>query len=110
MTNLAKFAFNMNAAGPDVRMLVYGGNGTAGLPGGATVGGKLRIEFLRRKAGTNPGINYLPQFSSNLGTWSDFTGLPVAVTSIDATWERVVVEDPVTGAGKRFGRVTVTQP
>lgn len=110
VTNLEKFAFNMNAAGPDAKSLVYGAGGTSGLPAGATVGGKLRIEFLRRKASGNPGITYVAQFSSNIAGWSDFTGSPVSVTSLNATWERVVVEDPVAGAGSRFGRVMVIQP
>ena len=84
-----------------------GAGGTAGLPGYQYVGGKLRVEFLRRKAGTNPGISYTPQFSSSIGTWTDFTG-PVTVTSIDGTWERVVADDPNTG-GARYGRVKVVQ-
>jgi flagellar hook assembly protein FlgD len=110
VTNLEKFAFNMNPSAPDVRMLTVGGSGTAGLPGGALVGGKLRIEFVRRKAATNPGITYTPQFCSGLGIWDDFTGAPVSVTSIDPTWERVVVDDPVGAAGRRFGRVKLVQP
>jgi hypothetical protein len=110
VTNLEKFAFNMNPTAPDVRMLTVGAAGTAGLPGGALVTGKLRIEFVRRKAATNPGITYTPQFCSGLGIWDDFTGAPVSVTSIDPTWERVVVDDPAVGTGKRFGRVKLVQP
>ena len=110
VTNLEKFAFNMNPSAPDVRMLTVGDNGSAGLPGGALVGGKLRIEFVRRKAATNPGITYTPQFCSSLGIWDDFTGAPVSVTSINGTWERVVVDDPAAGAGTRFGRVKLVQP
>lgn len=110
VTNLEKFAFNMNPSIPDVRMLTVGAAGTAGLPGGALVGGKLRIEFVRRKAATNPGITYMPQFCSSFGIWEDFTGAPVSVTSIDPTWERVVVDDPAAGTGRRFGRVKLVQP
>ena len=110
VTNLEKFAFNMNPSAPDVRMLTVGAAGTAGLPGAALVGGKLRIEFVRRKAATNPGITYTPQFCSGLGIWDDFTGAPVSVTSIDSTWERVVVDDPAVGTGKRFGRIKLVQP
>ena len=109
VTNLQKFAFNLNPLATDVRRLTVGGNGTAGLPGGAVVGGKLRLEFLRRIAGTNPGITYTAQFGSDLTGW---TSLPVgtpAGTAIDATWERVVADDPTVGATKSFGRVQVLQ-
>jgi hypothetical protein len=108
VTNLEKFAFNMNALAPDVRHLTVEANDTAGLPGGAYTGGKLRIEFLRRKASTNPGITYTAQFGSDLSGWTDIAvGTPPG-TSIDATWERVVVDDPA-GGPHRFGRVKVVQ-
>ena len=107
LSNLIKYACNLNPLAPDHRKLSVGAGGTAGLPGYQYVGGKLRVEFLRRKAGTNPGISYTPQFSSSIGTWTDFTG-PVTVTSIDGTWERVVADDPNTG-GARYGRVKVVQ-
>ena len=109
VTNLAKFAFKLDPTKPDTRVLTVGGGGNAGLPGGAVVGGKLRLEFLRRKASTNPGITYSPQFSANLAAWTDFAGVPTTVTSVDATWERVVVDDPGVVAAKRFGRVQVIQ-
>jgi hypothetical protein len=107
VTNLEKFAFNMNAAASDVRRLTVGAGGTAGLPGGAVVGGKLRIEFLRRKASSNPGITYKPQFSSSLGAWVDFTGTETVGTAPDP-FERVTVEDPI-GGTVRFGRVKVVK-
>lgn len=110
VTNLEKYAFNMSASQPDVRTLIVGAGGTIGLPGGAIVGGKLRIEFLRRKSSTNPGITYTPQFSANIGGWDDFTGSPVSVSPVDSTWERVVVDDPLPGSAKRFARVKVGQP
>ncbi|MCX6866639.1 MAG: hypothetical protein NTV46_10565 [Verrucomicrobia bacterium] len=108
VTNLAKFAFNMDATKPDVRMLIAGHGDTIGLPCGSMVSGKLRIEYIRRKFvdATNPGISYTPQFSSDLGTWLDATA--PAGTSIDSTWERVVVDDPL-GGNQRFGRVKVIQ-
>lgn len=108
VTNLEKFAFNLNPLAPDVRHLTVGANMTAGLPGGAYTGGVLRIEFLRRKATTNPGITYTAQFGSDLGGWTDIPVGTPAGTSIDATWERVTVNDP-TGGPKRFGRVKVIQ-
>jgi hypothetical protein len=108
VTNLEKFAFNMNALAPDVRHLTVGASDPAGLPGGAYTGGKLRLEFLRRKAGTNPGITYTAQFGSDLAGWLEIPVGTPAGTSIDADWERVTVEDP-TGGTNRFGRVKVVQ-
>ena len=62
---------------------------------------------LRRKAGGNPGITYTAQFSSDLDTWDDFSGAE-SVSSIDTTWERVVIDDvPPPGATARYGRVKV---
>ena len=70
----------------------------------------LSIEFVRRKSG---GILYTPQFAStpDAASWQTATAPPV-VTSIDATWERVIVEDfATTGANTtRFGRVLVSKP
>lgn len=111
VTNLEKFAFNLNPLAPDVRRLTAGAGAlaeSAGLPVGARVGGVLRIEFLRRKAGNNPGITYKPQFSSSLGGWVDFTGTESVSPAADSSWERVTVDDTV-GGSARFGRVKVTQ-
>jgi hypothetical protein len=107
VSNLLKFASNLDATVPDVRRLTVGAGDTAGLPGGATVGGVLRLEYLRRKASTNPGITYRPQFSGDLGTWHDFSAAET-VSSIDATWERVVIDDvPPPGATERYGRLEI---
>lgn len=107
VSNLLKFASNLDATVPDVRRLTVGAGDTAGLPGGATVGGVLRLEYLRRKASTNPGITYTPQFSGDLDMWTDFSGAE-SVNSIDTTWERVVIDDvPPPGATERYGRLKV---
>ncbi len=112
--NVLKYAFRMNAAGPDGSTLVPS-TGTAGLPAITTTlqpgtGPGLRIEYIRRKASTNPGITYTPEFTSDLSGWQAATGTQ-SVQSIDATWERVVVVDPA-GAGQasRFGRIRVSTP
>jgi probable HAF family extracellular repeat protein len=107
LENLVKFAFNLDPLTPDVRRLTVGANGNAGLPGADFINGKLRLEFIRRKAATHPGIAYIPQFASGLGAWVDVTG-DLPGTSIDPTWERVVVDDPAPG-GVRFGRLKVVQ-
>jgi hypothetical protein len=111
VSNLLKFAFNMDPTRPDVRMLSVGGEGTSGLPGGAMEGGVFRLEFLRRKAGSYPGITYTPQFGSAPDSWTDFSGTE-SVSPLDPespTWERVVVDDPAPGPGPRFGRLKVVQ-
>ena len=72
----------------------------------------LKVEYVRRKASTNSGLIYEVQFCDNLlstgpGSWTTTVALPI-VTSIDDTWERVVILDAVTGTTRRFGRVKVT--
>jgi len=95
VTNLLKYAFDLNGGGPDSRSLVPT-TGTAGLPcvflddsGSKPV---LRLEFLRRK---NSGLIYTPQQSTTLAAnaWTPMTGTPT-VTDIDAVWERVDVDCP----------------
>jgi hypothetical protein len=111
--NLLKYAFNLNLSGPDVATMTLGGS--SGLPGitaqpngGASV---FRFEFLRRK---NSGLIYTPQKSGELAnpaSWVPLTDSPTVI-SIDATWERVIYEEPYDAATipKCFGRVQVTLP
>lgn len=101
--NLLKFAFNTVTDRPDVSVMAAGGTG--GLPRVTTVAGtppKIRFEYVRRKDGA---ATYTPQYGTTLGDFIPTTASPV-VTSIDATWERVVIEQNTTG-GKAFGRVKV---
>ncbi|MCF7730372.1 MAG: DUF2271 domain-containing protein [Akkermansiaceae bacterium] len=109
VTNLEKFAFNLDPSKPDVRKLTVGAEDSAGLPGTTTLAGPvLQIEFIRRKATTTPGITYTAQVGSDLSGWTNVTGTAV---SIDSTWERVTVTDsPPPGSTRRFGRVLVSQP
>ena len=108
--NLLKYAFNMNAAGPDVSILSAGGS--SGLPqitvdssGAEPV---LKVAFLRRKGS---GLTYTPQRSDSLGDFTAMSGTQT-VTSIDAQWERVSVEEPAppATAPRAFARVQVTLP
>jgi hypothetical protein len=111
VSNLLKYAFLMNAGGPDVRTLLPG-TGTVGLPyiaratnGTATT---LHFEYLRRKGS---GLIYTPRKSPDLTNWLPLGATPV-VTAINSEWERVVVEepyDPVT-LPNAFGRVEVSLP
>jgi hypothetical protein len=109
VANLLKWAFNLSGAAADARILTPG-TGTAGLPvisvAGTASAPVLRVEFLRRKTG---GLIYTPQKISGLsGPWLPLTDTPT-VTSLDATWERVVYEEPVTG-DRWFARVQVALP
>ena len=108
--NILKYAFNMNASGPDVSVLTPGGN--AGLPqisvdtsGAVPV---LRVAFLRRKGS---GLIYTPQRSNSLGSFVGMAGTQT-VTSINAQWERVTVEEPAppATAPSAFARVQVSLP
>lgn len=111
--NLLKYAFNMNAAGPDAATMAPGGS--SGLPGitaqpngAASI---FRYEFVRRK---NSGLIYTPQKSGELAnpaSWTSLMDTPTVI-SIDANWERVIYEEPYDAAitPKCFGRVQVTLP
>jgi hypothetical protein len=107
--NLLKFAFNMNTAGPDNGTLAPGGNG--GLPVFSIVAGppaKFRVEYIRRK---NSGLLYTPRRANGASDSTPMTGTPV-VTSIDADFERVVIEEPLGSPAPStgFSRVSVTVP
>ncbi len=114
--NLLKYAFNLapNASIQGVARHVTPGSGTSGLPSMQTTGPanarRLRLEYVRRRNATD--LTYTVQFGSGLtpDDWSAATGTPT-VTIIDATWERVVIEDTVTSStsDRRFGRVQVSQ-
>lgn len=111
VSNLLKYAFNLNANGPDARVLV-GGNGTAGLPVFALESSGSQkwftVEFLRRKV---TDLNYIPQISTDLVTYEPMTGTS-SVTSIDAEWERVILRKEIstTSPPGLFARVAVMQP
>lgn len=109
--NLIKYAFNLNARGPDVRVLVKG-TGKAGLPAYEveTAGSQkfFRLEYIRR---VGSGLVYTPKVSSDLVTYTAMTGTTTR-TRIDDEWERVVVRQPVNPSTQRklFGRVEITLP
>jgi alpha-tubulin suppressor-like RCC1 family protein len=109
--NLLKYAFNIPLTGPNVAPIIpgtssgglpaMGVNNTSGVPD------SVRIEFIRRK---NSGLIYTPQYAYTLTSFVPTTATPV-VTSIDANWERVVVEQPLApGQAAAFCRVAVTAP
>ncbi|HEX8680292.1 MAG TPA: chitobiase/beta-hexosaminidase C-terminal domain-containing protein, partial [Chthoniobacterales bacterium] len=110
VANFLKYAFNLapnagDLAKPNATTLAT--NGTAGLPRVGYDGqGRLVIEFVRRKASTDPGIAYVVETGPDLMTWTTLSLTNATVTSIDNVWERVSVTDS-TVAAKRFGRVRV---
>ena len=107
VTNLLKYAFNMNVSRSDVSQLTSGG--TAGLPKITldSIGAQriLRVEFVRR---IGSGLVYTPQRSNALGEFVGLTAIPI-VTPINAQWELVRIEEAFnTGSG--FARVSVSFP
>ncbi len=110
--NILKYAFNMQGSAPDVRRMEPGG--TAGLPLfsviGSGAGTKFRVEFVRRR---DSGLTYLPKSSSSLdiATFQEMSGIST-MTTIDANWERVIVEQALDPAANpaRFGILMVTLP
>ena len=82
---------------------------TTGLPA-ITVNAtpQLVIQFLRRKATTNPGITYQVETGDHPGNLDPIDLSGATIQSIDATWERVTITDPASGP-RRFGRVSVQQ-
>jgi hypothetical protein len=109
LVNLIERAFNMHPLQAGTGVLT---TGTSGLPlvtaQGEGGNRRLRIEYLRRKASSLPGMSYQPQFSTTLGAdWTPATG--ESAISIDDRWERVIVED-APGDILNFGRVRVSTP
>lgn len=108
--NLAKFAFNMNTN--EGVTYLQPGAGNKGLPVMKIdpVTRRLQVEFIRRKASSDPGVSYSVEFCSNLSYFNP-TGGAVQVTSIDDLLERVVWEDGVSldEVPTRFARVKVVE-
>ena len=107
VSNLLKYAFNLNPTCPDTRVLAPG-TGTAGLPcikpalNGSTV--TLHFEFLRR---TDAQLTYTPLKSNDLKIWSTLTATET-VTAVSTDCERVVIEEPCNPNRSMFGRVVVS--
>ena len=105
---LLRFAFNLTATEPS-RTLVPG-QSISGFPAMwlDAARNRLCVEFVRRKASTNPDIVYDVQFCSILPNWNS-AGTETGVTPIDSIWERVRYEDTVSAsqAQARFCRVAV---
>lgn len=109
---LLEYAFNLDPTEVDFKVLEPA-TGTDGLPSVRLMpdGGDaaLQIEYVRRKTSTNPQITYFAEFKDDLspGQWT--VQASETVTSINDTWERVVVVDAVdtSDVDQRFARVRV---
>lgn len=110
VANLAKFAFNMQSS--DQAGNLQPGTGTQGMPVTVMdpVTKRLRVEFIRRKSSSSPGVSYVVEFSSNLQNFAP-AGAPVRIDSIDANLERVVWEDAVgqSESPARYARVKLVE-
>ncbi|MFZ4764106.1 MAG: hypothetical protein ACOYMN_04060 [Roseimicrobium sp.] len=113
--NISEYAFNLSPSAADATPLTPG-VGTAGLPKVSIVGtgpaARLQVEFVRRKASTASGLSYEVQFADTLaetgqGAWATSTATPT-VTSLDDTWERVLLEDIASANPRRFARLKVS--
>ena len=110
IANVLKYAFNMapnagNLGQPNIGVLPA--NGTAGLPHiSVNPQKRLVIEFVRRKADSDPGISYTVETGDDLANLQPLSLSGATVVPINAIWERVTVTDPA-GTSKRFGRVRV---
>jgi hypothetical protein len=110
VSNLLKYAFNLDGSRPDVTTLVPGNQ--SGLPHVSLVpkadgSVALRLEYLRRK---NAGLSYIPEISRELGDWQAIDQVPV-VTPINEQWERAVMVSSAAGnEPRRFVRLKVRLP
>lgn len=96
VSNLLKWAFNMDLSGPDHRTLELLGIENAGLPsyslerlGGST---SFKMSYLRRKDGS---VVYRPMRSADLLVWEPFA-VAEATTPLSDGLERVALSIPVT--------------
>ena len=109
VNNLLERAFNLHPLQSGASPL-QPGTGTRGLPVTSLAADRLRIEYIRRKGSSNPGMTYEPVFSSQLDSpdsWSP-ASVPETTSSIDEQWERVIAEDDRSGEPHRFARIRVT--
>ena len=119
VANLLKYAFNMLGSGPGQAPDLITPNattlapaGTAGLPFVSTLPAPvspLQITYIRRLASSAPGITYVVQFSDDLvaNDWAINPSATETTTSLDTTFERVLVADSIYAPARRFARVQV---
>jgi len=112
VSNLLKFAFNLDPTRPDTHTLAGGTGSSSGLPCYSVVrsgsSAWFQVEYIRRK-GTD--LQYTPMVSTDLRNYAPMSGT-TTVTAIDDVLDRVVVRQAIDSAvtAKLFGRVAVTLP
>ncbi len=103
ISNLLKYAFNLNPLATDARMLAP--DGTAGMPSVSYDAGTVQVRYLRR---LGVPLNYLLESSSDMQSWQPVTQTPEdASTGAGSEWERCTVPIPATAA-KHYFRVRVS--
>lgn len=105
VANLIRFAFNMAKDTP-AHKLVEGED--KGLPFMRIEGDQLHIAFLRRRDREAAGLEYIPEFSSNLRDWTQ-GGVEVLTESVNLDFEFVVMRAPEEeeSGNSRFARLRV---
>ncbi|WP_269525997.1 S8 family serine peptidase [Coraliomargarita parva] len=104
VSNLLKYAFNMNLGEADSTRMVSGG--TAGLPLYSLIpegeGMVWQMEYIRRRGA---GLVYTPMRSNSLeaGSFYPIVGTTESVTTIDDFWERVVIDEVIDPEINPFG-------
>jgi alpha-N-arabinofuranosidase len=102
MPNLLKYALGLDPTMEDA---------AAGTPVVSTTGGMLTLTYVCPPGITD--VTYVVEVSGDLETWSSGAGATavVSTTLLDAQHEQVVVRDltPVSGQGRRFIRLRVTE-
>ncbi|MDB6073711.1 MAG: conserved repeat domain protein [Verrucomicrobiaceae bacterium] len=115
MKNLEEFAFGLNPSLSDVAPLVLSGSTLVrrGVPITLLIGTgnqqRLRVEFIRRVAGSQTPPTYVVEFSDDLVNWTPATNAAVVLATSGA-FEAVSVDDITTGTQrtKRFAHVVIT--
>jgi hypothetical protein len=101
LANLTAYAFGMNPAAPD----------RSRLPVVAIADGYLQVSYDRWRDAAD--LQYVVEVSDDMQLWQSGPGqvLPVSVTPLDASRERVIERDTTAVAGKprRFIRVRLSQ-
>jgi hypothetical protein len=106
---LLRYAFGLSATGPCRTYQPGQANGGAPAIWLDRSRNKLCVEFMRRKATTDPGVTYAVQFSSTLRDW--VTNAPLVSTySVNTLWECVRYEEVASPGDSRYCRVVVGTP
>ena len=111
--NLIEWASGLNIKDPTDATVLVAGTGTRGLPNisltNAEGNRRLRIEFVALNPESAPHVQYIPEFSSDLVTWSS-DHVEKSITLVSPNWNRHIVEDSfrlTSDTPKRYARVRV---